>query len=235
MVDGLNETGHGDDGDEIVGLEFPDAEYQCQLPAQGEDPGGIVPCASCGADSITYTVDIASIPFDTTADYFAVRLFVAGPTLQGSPDGCRQSPPAGDWTPGQDICGPGFQRPFYDGEITGQPDSILTFNAIPVDPTFSAVYEGGLANVCQKNWPDMTFPLAWLVNPSPVWPFPDSQGNLFGQCLFTLAQLPSTIELTIAYFDHLEAHVGRWGVSVREYRIGETETFTPYTSYVWAA
>lgn len=234
MVDGLNETGHADDGDDIVGLEFPDSVYTCEVP--GQDPGsGLIGCANCEAGAVSYEVDITGLAIDIDADYYAVRVFVTGPKLQGSHAGCLQGPPADDWTPGQNICGPGYQRPMYDGEVSGWSSGILTFNAAPVAPTFAAEWDGTEANTCQTNWPDMRFPLAWLVNPDPVWPFPDSQGNLFGQCLFEYEQLPASIGLGITYFSHLEAQVGRWGVSVREYKIGETVAERPYTSYVWAA
>lgn len=214
-VDGLNEVAHNGAGFDMTGLSSF-ASFSCVL---GETS---YLCEGGGIGDFSGTVDITDIPYDTTRDYYAVRLVLEGPKLAGAFASCEEPP-----LPGLSPCD-GVSGAFYDGTVSGGP--FVTFNAVSLAPTFSAAPETFGGNTCQVNWPDNNPALSWLVNESPVWPVgspgsADAEGNLFGGlCLFTLAQLaalpPITVDLD--YYDHHQLLAGRFGVSVREYVVGET-------------
>lgn len=143
-------------------------------------------------------------PLGVDADYYAIGVRFAGPRLAGGHLDCGP-------LPASECAGP--TQAMYEGGLSGSYLMIEDFPNGPYAPP--STFEGNLPSgggpgaITFTDWPwDYTDPLhsppfsdndlAYIVNPDPVWPFPDAEGNTFGQCLFTYAQIP-TIDLSMIW------------------------------------
>lgn len=220
IVQGLNQTGHPGADATLDGMAFT-TMFPCLRPLPG---GGsfVIYCDACDDGASAFTVDLATIPYNSAADYYAVRLILYGPKLGGGSVNCKEGA-----LPTESPC-EGVDSAFYDGVVSGGP--YVTFGAQPVTPTYSAHGSLETAGTCRVDWPDQLSPACWIVNTAPVWPVddpgaPDAAGNQFGGlCLFTLAQLAAIapITTTITHHNHDQITAGRLAVAVLEYEIGET-------------
>lgn len=189
------------------------------MSCQGWDT--IVECPGPDAGIGSFSLPLASIPFNTSADYFAVLCNINGPTL----DGRSCNVPAG---PADYVC-QGMGDSLYDGTVdvgswvrsTG--GGIPGYEAVPNDYHADTTQPGSWFT-SHTSWPDNTMNqyfdphnIAFLLNPAPVWPVPDVVNNHFGAVLFTLAQLPGAIETTISYFCYEQVFDGSLRLAVWAY------------------
>jgi hypothetical protein len=209
--------------DDLEQTPFPDPDaadidtYESWFYCEGSDPTLAISCTKCSEDAHTYTVNIADIPFDTSALLFAVLVNVNGPELLGGRLGCEDEGTVSVNCNGRDDA-------IYDGTVTG--GTWLYPNDTPIAPTYTAeAADPDLPNVCHTKWPDPAWigGSARLLNPSPTWPVPDGDGNTYGQCLFTLAQLPTAIATTIIRHNHKVTQHGGFSVKVEAYIEGEED------------
>lgn len=193
--------------------------------------GNPYPCEK-GDDGVsTFSINLLDTGYDETADYYHVVIHIDGPETI-SPGGCHEQVGPTDTPP----CGSvGGDFPVYDGTISpgdwlrqvidqsGPPPwnnshqeiAPNTFNAIGISDTNWRAF---------TYWPDRTdLPgeqrswQAYLVNPTPVWPVPDTYGNTFGNCLFTADQLPESIDLELIHHNREQTRPGRLWAFVRAY------------------
>ncbi len=172
---------------------------------------------------VSSSIGLGSIPFNVSADYFAVLVYINGPLVLGR--GCGSSVSPTDSPCKGALCS-------YDGTVDG--DYVIRDSDEPsewraVASTYDAVTGSPVqAPGCKTEWPNppgvdasALSSVAYLLNPAPVWPIPDGDGNEFGMCLFELAQLPAAIETSITEFAHHATLNGFWRVTVSAYVLGE--------------
>jgi hypothetical protein len=161
--------------------------FECA--ATGDPEGGAILCKEMGGATESVSVDIAAlIATAPDADYYAVLVGFLGPRgFDEAHVGCRLVFPWG--------CGPG-DPVTSDTTVNG---TYLSLEGVSVasgghtenDAPFELGSESAAGGGGQL-----------LVNPAPVWPVPDAQGNTFGQCLFTPAQVPASITATVDVANH---------------------------------
>lgn len=190
--------------------------------------GELVVCPGPDSGAATFTAPLASIPYNTSADLFAVTAFINGPSLGGAD--CHTP-----LSPADFVCAGGGEA-MYDGVIGGSyvRGAMLGEAAYP-DPGYVAVASEYHADntvppsgtVAHTAWPDdelnrddiVGVTGCFLVNGAPTWPVPDVIGNVFGMVLFTHAQLPAAIETIINYFSYDNPIAGQLHVGVLAYNI----------------
>lgn len=128
------------------------------------------------------TINFSADPVNTTffglsftsyafADYYTLTVRFNAPSDFASwfdPPACKDEEPF-EW---------GLAGPDLDAVIGG---SLVSGTGVSVPSTYN------ILGHAMNSW----IVEAYLVNPSPVWPTPDGEGNTFGSVLFTEAQIPA--------------------------------------------
>lgn len=195
--------------------------------------GDLYTCYGADDGTTDVSISLASTGYDATADYYYVSARIDGPTTI-APGGCHEQTSPTDGPP----CGAvGADIPVYDGTVapgawtrlvgsTGSGSTGSAQETVPDDFTAIGTTESNWR--AATFWPDRTAVPgtsrgigAYLVNPSPPWPVPDAAGNTFGNCLFTAAQLPATVDLSLIHHNREEITAGKLWLYVQAYDIGE--------------
>jgi hypothetical protein len=180
-------------------------------------------CPGPAAGEGTFSAVIGDINFFAGADYFTVGVNIRGPGIRGrgckTPDGPTDTP-----------CDVLHGEAFYDGVV--EPDGWAKWSPDPpgwvsVPNTYEDNNVDDNSVQAVTDWPSVfphQYDVARLINPVPVWPLVDGEGNVFGGMhLFTLAQLPSAISTTITYWGYNQPGIGFMTVSVSPYVLGDVE------------
>lgn len=199
----VNQLEHGDVNDWAAA----GSPYNClSIDPETLELVPIIDCASNTEATDSISVSPASLAAFLPAEYYAMHVQFLGPQgYQPGDEACEDfagGPPTG----GPERCGPP-QQVIQFTTITGDyvsatldaasaPSDATTVPQVPVNgdagqENFELGRTGIPFDDVQHGQP------TFLVNPSPVWPFPDSRGNLFGMCIFEPGQLPAAITATV--------------------------------------
>lgn len=167
----------------------------------------VVPCESNGELTAGLIASPSALAASLPADYYAVHVQFLGPFgYQAGDEACVDFFTGETPTGGPERCGPP-QNVVQSTTITG--DYVSAYADGPDAPSDGMTVPGVQVNGDGAN---ESFELGrtgipvgsgqhgapvFLVNPSPAWPVPDSAGNVFGACLFEMAQLPAAITATV--------------------------------------
>lgn len=216
-IDGLTKLSYEPDGtgSSNAAQRFPG------LAGDGTQNCSGVTCPGPDSGEQTFSVPVDPINFFHGGDYFRVGMNIRGPALRGAE--CK--PPSGPTdSPCQILAG----EAYYDGLVT--PGGWATADGLTwtlAAVTFDADNTDDNTIPASTDWPHV-FPnqhdVASLINPSPVWPAVDAEGNEYGGLhLFTLAQLPATIDVFISFWSYHQETLGRMTVAVTVYMEGDVD------------
>lgn len=215
-IDGLTRLGYEPDG---TGASSSWRRFE-GLAGNGTQICSGVSCPGPDDIEATFSLPIDPINFFHDADYFVVYMVIDGPSVRGAE--CKEA--SGVDTPCQILAG----EAYYDATI--DPDGWLRTEAgtwVSVPGEFDADNTDDHNVFAHTTWPRQwpyEHHIARLVNPVPVWPLPDGEGNEYGGLhLFTLAQLPVAIEITITTWNYHQSGLGRMLVGVTPYMEGDVD------------
>lgn len=186
--------------------------------------GEPVICPGPASDTTEFDAFLAGTSFDPAADYHAVGLAIEGPRLVTP--GCHLPINVVD-----SPCGGPAENPDFEGVISPDPWLRASYPSPGVSEPesvpniFPSVIENGGTH---GFWPEPPPPFvnkgefAYLVNPAPVWVFPDGLGNEFGQCLFTTAQLPTFVSINFSHTNRFHQIDGNIRLGVIDYYLPGT-------------